>query len=194
MDIETLRGYIQSGKRHIDARNFDSFFQNIPVADRCAVAEFLYFNAGQDIFSFMKKIPDGLFKGSSLLTSVDIPSNVVELGSECFTGCSKLTEVTMADSVRTMGSGCFKDCDNLSTVTLSKSLKAVPSASFQNDKALTYIMLPDSVMSVGLGAFSGCDAIQIRANKRSDYDSNFSIKQPDVQFFKQHFKFKKVTA
>lgn len=49
------------------------------------------------------------FYGDTMLTSVDLPSNLTQLGTQAFYKCEKLEAVVMPDSLTSVGSGAFND-------------------------------------------------------------------------------------
>ncbi|MDP4183078.1 MAG: leucine-rich repeat domain-containing protein, partial [Bacillota bacterium] len=77
-------------------------------------------------------ISNDVFSNCKSITSVTIPSSVVNIGDRAFSGCANLTKVTMPNSIKSIGDYAFSDCTNLSEMNL-----------------------PDSVINIGCYAFKG---------------------------------------
>ena len=77
-------------------------------------------------------IANYLFKGNTVLQSVEIPDTVTLLGIECFRDCTALSEVKLSTSLTSIAPGAFDGC-----------------------KALKEIDIPDSVRELRSDAFSG---------------------------------------
>ncbi len=61
-------------------------------------------------------ITESMFAGCSELTSVTLPSSVVNIGDDAFNSCDKLTSITIPQRVTKVGSRAFSDCANLLSV------------------------------------------------------------------------------
>ena len=110
------------------------------------------------------------FSDCTGLTSVTIPSSVMNIEKYAFEFCSGLTSITIPDGVTSIGDFAFKgnrlvafevSVDNLSYKAVSgflltkdgKTLVAVPGG-------LKSVTIPDSVVSIGESAFSGCSGLE----------------------------------
>ena len=112
------------------------------------------------------EIPEGVtnvgsyaFSGCSGLTSVTIPNSVTNIGFSAFSGCSGLTSVTIPDSVTSIGEWAFSDCSGLTSVTIPNSVTNIGSSAFYGCSGLTSVKIPNSVTSIGGSAFSGCSGL-----------------------------------
>lgn len=81
----------------------------------------------------VKYISDNGFEGCTNLTTISIPSTVVNIGADTFAGCTGLRGVNLAEGVQIIGSNSFKNCT-----------------------ALTSVSIPTSVTTISPNAFSGC--------------------------------------
>ena len=92
-------------------------------------------NGEANITSLNQKI----FKGSTTLTSIDLPANCEVIGNYEFEGCTALTNITPSplNLLTYIGKYTFKDCENLTSFTI-----------------------PNSVTDIGDGAFVGCSNLE----------------------------------
>lgn len=113
------------------------------------------------------------------MTSVTLPSTLVQIGQSAFSYCSGLGEIAIPASVQTIGQGAFQgctslvsielpsgltelnnnlfmSCSSLSVVRLPQYLKHIHSCVFDGCSSLTKIIIPDSVESIGNDAFRDC--------------------------------------
>lgn len=80
-----------------------------------------------------------MFSGCSSLTSIVLPSSIVEIYGNTFSGCSSLVSVT-GSTLSKFGAYAFDDCSSLREITLSNEKPAYP--------------LDDN--RIGVYAFDGC--------------------------------------
>lgn len=92
-------------------------------------------NGEANITSLNQKI----FKGSTTLTSIDLPANCEVIGNYEFEGCTALTNITPSplNLLTYIGKYAFKGCKNLTSFTI-----------------------PNSVTVIGDGAFVGCSNLE----------------------------------
>ena len=105
-----------------------------------------------------KTISSGAFKKTAV-TSVELPSSLVDIGSSAFQDCSKLEEIVIPDSVITIGDYAFFGCESLKNLTLSKSLKTIPWATFSGCSSLVEVVIPEGVELIEYYAFENCFAL-----------------------------------
>ena len=91
--------------------------------------------------------------GLTLLTEVQLPSTVTEVGESAFSGCSKLKEISLPNAT-TIGNNAFNQCINLRTVNLPV-VTSIGNRAFNECSSLTTVNMP-AVTSFGISAFSGC--------------------------------------
>lgn len=91
------------------------------------------------IMEFKNKVDNlnyGIFKGSSTLTSIDMPFGCQSIGANEFENCISLEEFKPSDALKHIYDYAFKNCESLSSFTI-----------------------PESVETLGEGIFAGCKNI-----------------------------------
>lgn len=96
---------------------------------------------------------------SSALTSIEIPSSIIELGGSIFQNCTKLKSVKINDGLRMIPNDAFSDCSNLTHVELPQSLISIKTRAFQSSK-IDSIIIPDGVTTIESSAFSFCKYLE----------------------------------
>ena len=134
-----------------------------------------------DITDGMTALPNYLFKGTSSITSVTLPTtlksigaytfsgtNIIEInlpegfttfGQNAFAGCKLLQEISIPKGVTFIPTSCFDDCTSLSAVNLPEGLTEIASYAFRACKAMTSVHLPDSIEYLGDRAFGSNPAL-----------------------------------
>lgn len=122
-------------------------------------------------------IADNAFKGNTIITDINIPSHITDIGIMAFSGCSSLINVTLNDNIQYLKdwtfqdcsslkninlenvikfeTGVFENCTNLTNVTLNNTLTEISGQLFKGS-GLTKIDIPSSVESIGQNAFASC--------------------------------------
>ena len=90
---------------------------------------------------------------------VNVPDDVVSIGSYAFYGCSKLTDVTIPDSVTEIGGFAFYGCSRLPDVVIPDSVTSIGGSAFAYCRELTSVTIPNGVTNVGARAFAGCSGL-----------------------------------
>jgi hypothetical protein len=93
--------------------------------------------------------------------NIDIPTSldgitVLEIGNDAFNGNSILTGVNVPRTVTNLGMRSFYNCPNLKSVFLGNGLTTIGNGSFWGAQALKSIIIPSSVTTIGYAAFSNC--------------------------------------
>lgn len=91
----------------------------------------------------------------SNLTSITLPSSIIQIGYDAFGYCTKLKEINIPTIATTFGEYAFDHCTSLTSVTLPK-LTELPNFTFNYCSALTTIDLPSTITKIGEGAFTRC--------------------------------------
>jgi len=122
-----------------------------------------YYNTDIAIVSFnsgsqLKIIDINAFSYSSL-TTINIPSNVEEIGNSAFNRCTSLTSVTIGSSVESIGSSAFRDCIGLTEISIPNSVKSIESYAFAGS-GLTSIIIPNTLDSISTFVFQGCSSLE----------------------------------
>ena len=94
------------------------------------------------------------------LKNIDLPNNIISIGSSAFEGCSSLTSISIPKCVTTVSGGIFKECSSLESIELPDGITSIPNYTFYDCIALTTIVLPDDIISIGMGAFRNCSSLK----------------------------------
>ena len=89
------------------------------------------------------------------------PSCVKKIGRQAFMFCSELTDIPILDSVTEIGSESFHHCEKLDTVTIPEGVTSVADGIFRYCYSLHTVTLPDSVTAIEERAFTGTALTQI---------------------------------
>lgn len=106
--------------------------------------------------SSLVEIGEGSFRGCEKLVELALPAGLESLPANAFNGCTALRSVTFGESLASIGDGAFYDCSSLESVELPDGLKTIGEDAFRNCERLTSIEIPGALESIGSGAFSGC--------------------------------------
>lgn len=111
------------------------------------------------------EIGSNAFYNCTSLKSVTIqdnkPSCVKKIGRQAFMFCSELTDIPILDSVTEIGSEAFHQCEKLDTVTIPEGVTSVADGMFRYCYSLHTVTLPDSVTAIEERAFTGTALTQI---------------------------------
>lgn len=111
------------------------------------------------------EIGSNAFYNCTSLKSVTIqdnkPSCVKKIGRQAFMFCSELTDIPILDSVTEIGSESFHHCEELDTVTIPEGVTSVADGMFSYCYSLHTVTLPDSVTAIEERAFTGTALTQI---------------------------------
>ena len=95
----------------------------------------------------------------SNLTSITLPTSLLQIGYDAFGYSTKLKEVNIPSKVATIDEYAFDHCTSLTSVTLPK-LTELPNYAFNNCSALVSIDLPSSLTKIGESAFNRCTKLK----------------------------------
>ena len=111
------------------------------------------------------EIGSNAFYNCTSLKSVTIqdnkPSCVKKIGRQAFMFCSELTDIPILDSVTEIDSEAFHHCEELDTVTIPEGVTSVADGMFRYCYNLHTVTLPDSVTAIEERAFTGTALTQI---------------------------------
>lgn len=111
------------------------------------------------------EIGSNAFYNCTSLKSVTIqdnkPSCVKKIGRQAFMFCSVLSDIPILDSVTEIGSEAFHQCEKLDTVTIPEGVTSVADGMFSYCYSLHTVTLPDSVTAIEERAFTGTALTQI---------------------------------
>ena len=117
----------------------------------------------------LKGITYKAFDSCKLLTSITIPSSVIEIESYAFSNCTGLTSITIPKGVTSIGDNIFHGCTRLISVTLHClyvhfGLSGLP---------VQEVVVGNEVTKIAEGVFNDCKALNsIKVEKGNEiYDS-----------------------
>jgi len=109
----------------------------------------------EDYYSNPLSYAHNLYLNEVLVTKLEIPDTVTNIGKFSFAGCS-LTSITIPQSVTSIGNNAFHSCSCLISVILPEGLTLIENSTFVYCNSLISIAIPRSVTSIGEDAFYGC--------------------------------------
>ena len=108
-------------------------------------------------------IEDGAFFGCMLVTSINVPPTVKEIGSEAFRGCRGISTLDLPATLEKVGKYAFADCDKLALTSLPSGIKEVNEGVFLNNFTMSTFTLNDETTRIGAYAFGGCANLELSA-------------------------------
>lgn len=111
------------------------------------------------------------------LTNVSFGTGLLSIGPGAFYGCKQLPSVVMPDTVRSLGSNVFNQCGSLTNVVLSSALTNLGASLFQECSNLPTLHIPEGVTDIGKNAFYDCTNltdVALGGNLRSIGDTAFA--------------------
>ena len=115
------------------------------------------------------------FRDCAKLTQIEIPETITQIGNNAFENCRNLTQVNIPNNIHYIPWGLFSGCSKLETYQIPNNITEIRGKVFENS-GLTSITIPDHVEEIGEGVFSGCK------NLTTVKLSNSLKKIPDFMF------------
>ena len=109
----------------------------------------------EDYYSNPLSYAHNLYLNEELVTKLEIPDTITNIGKFSFAGCS-LTSITIPQSVISIGNNAFHSCSCLISVILPEGLTLIENSTFVYCNSLISIAIPRSVTSIGEDVFYGC--------------------------------------
>ena len=106
----------------------------------------------------VKIIGDWAFS-DAILTLIDLPEGLMEIGDGAFEGCEHLTSIELPSTLRTIEMSAFEECKNIDRLIIPEGIKEVPSFMASYCDRLSYVCIPHSVQEIGFTAFSPCKSL-----------------------------------
>lgn len=98
------------------------------------------------------------FAGNQKITSVAVPSNILDIGEGAFNGCTALETVILSGGAQIL-EDVFCDCPKLKEIVFPYGISEINN-SFRNCTSLSRIKFSRSVSKLGDGSFNGCISIE----------------------------------
>lgn len=116
--------------------------------------------SGTDITSIvfpdtMTVIPEGICSGCDLLSQVEFPNGLIEIGSHAFKRCLSLTSVDLPETLEIIGLSAFEE-SGLTELVLKNELTELRSFSFAYCEQLHKVEFPNQYFSLERNAFGYC--------------------------------------
>ena len=102
-----------------------------------------------------------LFLNGSEVTSLEIPSEITYLKTNCFSGCKSISTVIMHDKLNYIGDYAFYKCDGLSTIEFSDNVTNIGEYCFYDCRLLENIKLPRFLETLKIGALQNTNISEI---------------------------------
>lgn len=103
-------------------------------------------------------VGDRTFRKCTALTTVNLPTTLVEVGPAAFQQCAALTNIVLPASVKTIGEQAFYGCTALASINIPEGVTRIEKFGLRAT-GLTSVELPASVTYIGEFAFRDCDAL-----------------------------------
>lgn len=111
-------------------------------------------------FTAVTRIQGDAFAECKILTTLQLPDNLLEIEFRAFGNCANLTKIELPDGITHLNGDTFIGCGNLSKVHLSERLEYVGSRAFYTCATLSEILIPDGVTVIEGDAFVGCKKLK----------------------------------
>ncbi|MGN0475486.1 MAG: leucine-rich repeat domain-containing protein [Acutalibacteraceae bacterium] len=98
------------------------------------------------------------FAGNKKITSLTVPSCIVDIGDGAFNGCTSLEKVTLSGGTQILDN-VFCDCPKLKEIVFPYGISEINN-SFRNCTALSRVKFSRGVSKLGDGSFNGCISIE----------------------------------
>ncbi len=112
-----------------------------------------------DVADSVTTIGNGAFNWSRKLTTIKLPSKLVEIGKNAFWGCD-FSRINIPDSVKSIGEFAFSNCQELTKLLLPNGLESLGNRAFWDCKRITELVLPKSLKKIEEETFSGCESLK----------------------------------
>lgn len=131
-------------------------------------------------------IAGGAFENSKI-SSVVIPSNVLNIGEAAFYGCENLESVDIAEGVKTICNSAFADCPSLYSINIPSTVTDIGLGVFADDVALSSLSVYGDKYFFNDGALYNADSTELicylPGSGASEYEMPFSVKKIDKYAF-----------
>jgi hypothetical protein len=94
------------------------------------------------------------------LTTVNVPSSVIEIQDSAFSECTSLASLALPQGLQSIGNESFASCQSLASLHIPSTVYIMGARVFWGCTRLKYIHIPssvESIESIGASAFDGCE-------------------------------------
>ncbi len=103
---------------------------------------------------------ENLYLNNVLVTQLDIPEGVTEIGNIAFVNCKSLTQVNLPSTLVTIGAAAFQGCENLESIVIPSGCSTIKAEAFNGCAKITEIVIPSSVICVEPMSFAYCSGLE----------------------------------
>lgn len=164
------------------------------------------------------KIGDYAFNNNKKVTSVTLPSSIVEIGMYAFSEVSKLKEVKLNEGLKIIGEGAFYK-KTVSSLDLPSTVEEIRNNAFESSSIATLnipensmlhtigdlafkgsklkgIFIPKSLKNFGIDAFRGSNLAEVSFQEGfdSEYFSSGCFAETDIKTFTLPLSIKEISA
>lgn len=133
-------------------------------------------------------IADSCFINKTTISTVTLPTTILNIGNRAFYGCSALTTINLNEGLKVIGERAFTKCTAISgTLVLPSTLTEIGAAAFNGDDIITQIQInavvPPTMVSDSYAAFT-CSraAFMVTCDTYNDYINSVSWSKYKSQF------------
>lgn len=90
------------------------------------------------------------------ITTVEIPSSIISVGSNAFYGCGSLKSATINEGVQNIGDSAFQLCTDLTAIEIPNSVNNIGSYVFKQCLYLEKAVIGNGVTTISVQAFYDC--------------------------------------
>lgn len=133
-----IKEFIETHIEDIESNNFSKVYDLIDVFETSSLTQVLI-SAKIDPLQYLSEVPSKfLFEPEILVTSINIPSNIKEIGSKAFVDCD-FSDVHIPEGVQVIRQRAFSCCKNLTTVYLPSTIRYLDNSIFSKSRQLQRI-------------------------------------------------------
>lgn len=101
------------------------------------------------------------FQNCIKMSSISIPSTILDIGCGAFERCTSLTSITLPSKIKAVESYAFEDCSALKSIVIPNGVKRIGLWAFKDCTSLRTITLPGSLEDVDAEAYTGCTITKV---------------------------------
>lgn len=148
--LRQMAGYKYNAQAPVGTLNYI----DLSEASIVSGGDYYYSIFSEKKFTEDNKIGNYMFYECDSLCMINLPNNVISIGTNAFSGCENLHEITIPKTVTAIYYGAFEDCKKLKEITLPENLTILKDAfSFSG---ITEIIIPGRITELNDNIFYGC--------------------------------------